>query len=60
MYRHTPIYTAGMHTKEISKYTKRLNEASSVKTVNSNIRISNLPLIPLVSVFWESGVVGGS
>ena len=43
-------YIADMRTKEVSKCTE---------TSERNIFSSNHLLIPLVSVFWGSGVVGG-
>ena len=55
----THIYIADMGTKEVSKCTELLNEAFLVKIANNNNYHAHVAWIPLVSVFWGSGVVSG-
>ena len=53
------IYIADMRTIEVSKLNilSLLNKAFLVKIANSNLCHAHVAWIPLVTVFWGSGVV---
>ena len=54
----THIYIADMRTKEVSKSTVT-SEQSGFSLIRDYQWLSNLQLIPLVSVVWGLSVVGG-
>ena len=67
-YVHTHIYIADIRTKEVSKCTVTSERSVFlVKIANSNVmnnhvykhHVAHVACIPLVSVFWGSGVVSG-